>query len=304
MSKAKRNALLGLAVAAVLVALLATSVQTITLSPGEPFAIEQQANSIGVSNVDSSNLFGWLMRGVIAVTLVLLPVYIIYSLMSKQGRRRLLTNVIMLAVFLLIADQLRERMSQMESEGEQQGVLSPQSLEGGEAIPVSTFPAEPPAWLTVAVILGGALVLVTLAAIALYLYRNRYQPKAIPQYEALAEAAQQTITAIQTGGDLKASVIACYREMSRVVQEQRGIARETTMTPREFEDVLIHRGLPGDAVKTLTRLFESVRYGSAADGAQETEQAIACLTEIADYCNSFGSTRANADAGTAVYAGR
>jgi hypothetical protein len=168
---------------------------------------------------------------------------------------------------------------------------------------VSEFPQEPPAWLTVAVILIGAALLVAVAAVALYLYRSRSDPKAIPQYEALAEAAQQTITAIQSGGDLKASVIACYREMSRIVQEQRGISRDMTMTPREFEDVLIGKGLPGDAVRTLTRLFESVRYGSAADGARETEQAVAALTEIADYCQSFGSM-GSTNTGAALYAGR
>jgi hypothetical protein len=302
MSKAKRNALLLLAVAAVLVALLAMSVQTITLSPGEPFAIEQQAVSIGMSNVSSSNLLSWLLRGFIAVTLILLPVYIIYSLMSKKGRRRLLGNLLMLALIVLIADQLRQRMAEMQAEADQQGMID-QPLQGaGEAIPVSTFPAEPPAWLTIAVILIGAALLVALAAFALWMYRLRNQPRAIPPYEALAEAAQQTITAIQTGGDLKASVIACYREMSRIVQEQRGIARETAMTPREFEEVLIRKGLPGNAVKTLTRLFESVRYGSAADGAKETEQAVACLTEIADYCSRFAGTGTSAGAGTAAYA--
>lgn len=302
MSQTKRNALLGLLVTAALLALLAMSLQTVALSPGEPFALEQQSSGFGASGVSSSNLFAWLTRGAVAITLILLPFYIIYSLMSKSGRRRLLANVIVLLLVLLIADQLRQRMAELQPAEDQQGIMDQAAQEVGEAIPVSEFPEEPPAWLTVAVILIGAALLVAVAAIALYIYRSRTQFRPIPQYEALAEAAQQTIAAIQTGGDLKASVIACYREMSRVVQEQRGISRDVTMTPREFEDVLVGKGLPGDAVRTLTRLFESVRYGSAADGARETEQAIAALTEIADYCGSFSSI-SSANTGAAAYAG-
>jgi hypothetical protein len=290
MSKAKRNALLLLTVAAALVMLLAMTLQSTTLFEGEPFAIDPQAPEVGASGVSSSNVVEWIVRGMVAITIVLLPVYIVYSLFSKQGRQRLIRNLIVLALILFIAEQLRDRLQQFNPEQqEQQGVMDQMPINGEGAIPSSIFPAETPPWLTVAVVLVAAALLVGVALAVLVILRSRRQYRAAPSLDALAEAAQQTITAIHSGGDLRTSVIACYREMSRVVQEQRGLSRETAMTPREFEDVLISKGLPGDAVKNLTRLFEGVRYGSAADGAKETEQAIASLTEIVDYCQNSRS---------------
>ena len=292
MSKVKRNALLLLAVAATLIMLLAMTLQSTMLFEGEPFALEPDAPEIGASVVSSSNVIEWIVRGMVAITLILLPVYIVYSLMSKQGRQRLIRNLIMLGLILFIADQLQKRLQQFNPQQDQQGTLDQMSMNGEGAIPTSIFPAEPPAWLTIAVILIAAALFLAIAGTILWMYRNRRQPKAAPSLDALAEAAQETISAINSGGDLRTSVIACYREMSRVVQEQRGLSRDTAMTTREFEDVLIRKGLPGDAVKNLTRLFESVRYGSAADGAKETEQAVACLTEIVGYCQSYGGAHA------------
>ncbi len=100
----------------------------------------------------------------------------------------------------------------------------------------------------------------------------------------LAEAAQNTIESIQSGDDFEITVVRCYQEMSRVVEKQKGIARERAMTPREFEDRLIDRGLPQGAVQTLTRLFERVRYGSAPTGARELDLAVSCLTDIVNAC--------------------
>ena len=43
-------------------------------------------------------------------------------------------------------------------------------------------------------------------------------------------------------------------------------------------------GLPGEAVHTLTHLFERVRYGARRSSNDEISQAIACLTAIRNYC--------------------
>jgi hypothetical protein len=63
------------------------------------------------------------------------------------------------------------------------------------------------------------------------------------------------------------------------------------MTPREFEDRLINRGLPGESIKTLTRLFEQVRYGSLNANPGEEDQAVACLTDIVNYCRALENRR-------------
>ncbi len=290
MSKAKRNSLLLLAVSAALVALLAMSLPRLNLAPGQPFSLDQQTSSVGGSSVTESNFLGWLLRGALAISAILLPIYIAYSLFSKEGRRRLLVNVIMLALLLFIADRV-QKLPEPDKPPQDQTQGSQAQLQNGDQPPTAIFPEEPPAWLTAAVILVASAVVIGLGLLAYYLYRERHKPKPAAPLQALAEAAQNTIEAIQTGGDFKSSVIACYREMSRVVQEQRGIARDIAMTPREFEDVLIRRGLPGEAIRTLTRLFESVRYGSAPSGVSEIDQAVACLTEIAAACQSGAYAR-------------
>ena len=79
----------------------------------------------------------------------------------------------------------------------------------------------------------------------------------------------------------------CYQEMSRTVKQEKGIARETTMTAREFEAQLVGKGLPQESVETLTRLFERVRYGNLRPDAGEENLAFACLTEIVNACHAL-----------------
>jgi len=72
--------------------------------------------------------------------------------------------------------------------------------------------------------------------------------------------------------------------MSRILSQERGIQRHHDMTPREFERRLAAVGLPERHVRQLTRLFERVRYGAREAGEAEEQQAITCLTVIAEAC--------------------
>jgi hypothetical protein len=94
---------------------------------------------------------------------------------------------------------------------------------------------------------------------------------------------------LHAGEDFRTTILRCYREMSRVVQQERGMARDAAMTAREFERLLIGKGLPPEAISTLTRLFEQVRYGHLMAGAQDTRLAVSCLTRIVDACQVGGS---------------
>ena len=70
----------------------------------------------------------------------------------------------------------------------------------------------------------------------------------------------------------------------RVVKEEKGVARESAMTVREFEEQLVSKGLPEEAVQTLSRLFEQVRYGSMATSTREEDMAVASLNAIVEAC--------------------
>ena len=43
-------------------------------------------------------------------------------------------------------------------------------------------------------------------------------------------------------------------------------------------------GLPGDAVRRLTRLFETVRYGDKRSAPKDVSEAVNCLNTILHYC--------------------
>jgi hypothetical protein len=72
--------------------------------------------------------------------------------------------------------------------------------------------------------------------------------------------------------------------MSDVVADKRDMQRKASMTASEFAVRLEQAGLPGDAVRRLTRLFESVRYGGKRSDQKDINEAIACLNTILRYC--------------------
>jgi hypothetical protein len=293
MSHTKRHALLLLVVAGGLLMFLAMGLPNLELLPGTPFSLEEppQDTSRDFSGLMFDDaLLAWLLRGGIALMLVLLPFYIIYSLTSRAGRRRLISNIIMMILLLFIANHMTE-LAQNGAFGNPQGLMS-RSNALDEALgpaPVAIFSPDPPQWLTLAVIFIAAVLLVAMAAVVIWIIQQVRKPQS--SLEQLAEEAQTAIEALNTGGDFQQTIIRCYHDMSRVIQEERGIARNAAMTPREFEDRLISRGLPGGSIKTLTRLFEQVRYGSLNANPGEEDQAVACLTEIVNYCRTLENRR-------------
>ncbi len=193
----------------------------------------------------------------------------------------------MVLALFWIADQLQKQVLQQNTQQPPTALNSLTQQQGDSSTPVAVFPAEPPAWVTIAVIVIASLLVVGVIFSAMMIYRQRTKPPEIV-LDRLAAAAQNTIQSIHAGGDFKLSIIQCYREMSLVIREEKGIAREIAMTPREFEDVLISRGLPSTSIDTLTHLFEQARYGSLATAPDDQDLAIACLNEIVLVCRPRG----------------
>ena len=119
--------------------------------------------------------------------------------------------------------------------------------------------------------------------VAFYIYR-RFFRKPPSTTDQLRTDAEEAISGIQAGEDLRHVIIRCYADMSQIVNEQRGIQRQEAMTPREFERQLQGFGLPQAAVQRLTRLFEEVRYGNTELGKDAEQEAIHCLTSIIEAC--------------------
>jgi hypothetical protein len=76
----------------------------------------------------------------------------------------------------------------------------------------------------------------------------------------------------------------CYYRMSDIVLEKKNLDRNASMTPSEFAAQLEQAGLPSEAVRRLTRLFESVRYGGYKSDSASVNEAVSCLTTIVHSC--------------------
>lgn len=100
----------------------------------------------------------------------------------------------------------------------------------------------------------------------------------------IAKVARKSLRDLSDGRESTDVILSCYFRMSDVVADKKKLQRESAMTPGEFAQRLEQSGLPGDAVRRLTRLFESVRYGNQKTGPKETNEAVACLTTILQYC--------------------
>ena len=108
MSKVKRNSLLLLTFAAVLILVLASGLPGLQLAGGQPFSLGQAQvkGSSADAILPGSDILMLFFRGILALALICLPVYIIYSLFSREGRKRLLANILLVGVILWVAEYL------------------------------------------------------------------------------------------------------------------------------------------------------------------------------------------------------
>jgi len=156
------------------------------------------------------------------------------------------------------------------------------NLQNGETIGPESLPTiqiDPDPSTTAAVSIGFLLLASVAAVIWLVWKRTRPQTFTLQRLSKEAEIALHTI---QTGGDLRSTILRCYAEMCHILNENKGIVRQDAMTPREFEGRLLQAGLPEEPVRQLTRLFESVRYGAAQPDSRQEHLAVDCLTAIAE----------------------
>lgn len=112
-----------------------------------------------------------------------------------------------------------------------------------------------------------------------YFASNSQKPLA--EIARIARSSLQDLSAGRNSSDV---IINCYLRMSDVVADKRQLQRELAMTPQEFAVRLERAGLPGDAVRRLTRLFEVVRYGDRKSAPKDVTEAVNCLNTILVYC--------------------
>ena len=147
MSKAKRNSLLLLSTAGILVVILAMSLPNLTLSPGQSFSLgnsHAESHSGADDLLPGDNGIEWLFRGIIGLALVLLPLYFLISLLTSEGRQRLMADVIVIAALFLLAYYLDKHPLGEGNQLQEPAVSNPANLEGGPELPTAVFSEDPP----------------------------------------------------------------------------------------------------------------------------------------------------------------
>jgi len=276
---------LGLAIAAML--LLSISLPGLKFQPGQPFSFgTPPPASSGPPQTGGSDIYVWLLKGLLALGIILFPIYIIISLFTPEGRKRLLVQltgfVILFAALLLLSNHSTPPLQ-----------ISPASTAGLPSQPVLTPPPSLPPFVARSStgaewgIMLGLAALIAVAALLLYrTYRRREILTTAGPLDRLAREAQGAVNALAAGEDIRDVVLRSYYQMSRVLDEERGIRREVAMTPHEFLQTLTSKGVPNEPVRELTLLFEEVRYGSRQPGKPEEQRAIASLQAIINYCKN------------------
>jgi len=248
-----------------------------------PFSFEQQRSEMGVTApLDLPFLYL-----VLLAILFLMLIGLLWAVLNPKTRKRALLALLRLALTVAVLFWLSE-LSGVELPTTMELTAGPPA-EGGsvsfEQENAEFVQPEVNPWLVFVVSFGVALGLVALAwALASRRGRlGRSQP-----LQNLAGIARRALYGLQDGRDWDDAIIQAYVHMTEVVTAERGLIRQPWTTPLEFAVRLEQMGLPGEAARTLTRLFEQVRYGGQTSTRQDRDLAAAALNAIVRACGQDG----------------
>ena len=261
------------AVGALLV--LAASLPQLSFRPGRSFILNGGDAPDAASSPAAASAVNleYLRLVLAAIMLMMLAYFVLTLIFSSKLRWQLLQQIarvlLVVLLFFLIASWL---IGTPEPPPVQLADGTPQSAQARTGEPLPAFAAQPPLWLTalVSVLLAGLLIG------GIWYFWRRGRPTASP-VPAMAQAA---LADIQAGGDVQSIVMRCYLDMSQVVGEASGIARQRAMTAREFEQQLAAAGVSDEHILQLTRLFEGARYSTQPPTERDERAAVECLQAI------------------------
>jgi hypothetical protein len=273
-------ALVGAALAVVAVVILVAGMPEFVLLPGVPAMrpLQEGAPAEPGAPAGADTLLTVLWKALSVLIVVLFPFALIRFIISPQMRKRVMRDMLYLVALLAFNFLLARALGEAGLVSVAQEPARTSADAALQAAPPD-IEADPPEWLSIIVSVG---IILLLAVLAGTLQRRRRTGPG--HLDRLAQPAHEAVAHLRAGADLKDVIVRCYAEMCQVVSDRRGVRREKAMTPREFEDRLTSLGLPADQVLRLTRLFESVRYGARTPGLREEQEAVACLTAIAEAC--------------------
>jgi len=222
----------------------------------------------------------------LVVSLILLLVSIAFML-TPEGRKRMLRILFQVAFSAWVIYYLFKNYPEIFAVFNF-GANNGASQAGNNAIvdiPPPVFTPPQPSLIT-SYIITLSLVFAMLY-ISWVLYHKQRRAPALAPIKEIADIARSSLRDLSSGLESTNVIMNCYYRMSDVVADKRSLRRRDGMTPSEFAARLEDSGLPGDAVRSLTRLFEEVRYGRKKTGADERREAVKCLTSIVEHCGEM-----------------
>jgi cbb3-type cytochrome oxidase subunit 3/transcriptional regulator of met regulon len=270
----------------VTIVLLASSLSQVQFKEGHLLIFGNSSDptitSDGTPARDPIQQLGSFWGGALTIVFwVLVPLSILYILISKRARKRVLRDIFVVGSFLLILYFFIQAFRGNSPVADEANAPNPAQAESPETVVVpSNFPIDPPEWLTFA----GSFILIVLIILLLAFLWFRMRPRVKIEEQStldlLVDEAQETLQDLRSGAGLKDVVIRCYQEMCTILAEQQGVRRRRAMTPREFQVHLAHIGVENEHIERLTSLFESVRYGPESSNQSAVKEAELCLETI------------------------
>jgi len=223
-----------------------------------------------------------IVRTVYLIAFLCFPLAILLVLSSKESRKRLLRTIFFLILLTIALSSyiLKDQIVEEEELETFVPVMPEETVTQWESSIQDEFTPSIPRWI---VWTFSSAIIVTVVLIGVTLYRIMHpKEENLEPLPELAGQANSAVIAMRNGVDFHNTILQCYTEMIRIVREQRGIQRNSSVTATEFITSLVKLGLPENAVIILTKLFEEVRYGSKKHTPKEEQNAISSLLIIAD----------------------
>lgn len=217
--------------------------------------------------------------------LVLIILAIILLIIDPELRKRLLVRLVRLGLamaliwYIFTHTKGRDTFDQLLSVPPVAGIASG-PVAPGVSGPVFVPPQISP-WLVFAISFAIGLVLV---AVGWLVYTRRMKSKNSLVKDEVASIARNALEGLQPGRNWDDAIVQAYVRMNEVVGAERGLVRPPGSTPAEFARRMERIGLPGEAVRSLTGLFEAVRYGGKTSSRADRDLAAAALSAIVHYC--------------------
>ena len=266
---------------------LAVSLDDVSFEEGQQFGHSESTPAPAISIQEMTNTWeeipAWkllLLWGLLGLLVILIGL-----LLSPAERKRLILMFIrMVLIFFTVMYILQNYGDRLLA------VLEPALPAGGaspDAANLQPVPEFQPPQITPTVSylisFGFALLIIAVVWILYRTWKKYFAPPQKPLGE-IARIARSSIRDLNSGRDTSDVIVNCYLRMSDVVADKQKLQREIAMTPQEFALRLERAGLPGDAVRRLTRLFEMVRYGDKRSAPKDVSEAVNCLNTILHYC--------------------